>query len=104
MKKFHISIATDNIENSVEDYSKRLGKSPDSQLDNQYAFWRTEYLNFSIRCDKSVPVGTLRHLGWEDSEAKTFSTDEDVNGVLWENFSAALQLEEVAALWPEASH
>ena len=95
MKRFHISITTDDIAKSVADYSQKLGQQPDSMLDNQYAFWRTDSLNFSIRHDTSLPVGSLRHLGWEDPTAETFSTQKDVNGIVWEHFSAALQLEEV---------
>lgn len=102
MKKFHISIATDDIEKSVKDYSSRLGKQPDSMLAGEYAFWRTESLNFSVRHDTKKAVGALRHLGWEDSESTEFTSDTDINGIIWESFSAEQQLEEVRALWLEA--
>lgn len=102
MKKFHISIATDDIEKSVEDYSNRLGKQPDSMLAGEYAFWRTESLNFSIRRDTQKTIGALRHLGWEDPESSEFTSDTDANGISWENFSAEQQLEEIKSLFHDS--
>lgn len=101
MKRFHISIATHNIAASVADYSARLGQQPDSMLDNEYALWRTDSLNFSVRFDKTVAAGTLRHFGWEDSDTSAFTSDKDVNNILWENFSAEHQADEISALWPK---
>lgn len=104
MNRFHIAIATDNIEKSVADYSERFRVPPCVVVPGEYALWRTEGLNFSVRRDASRNPGTLRHLGWEDATASEFTQDTDVNGVVWERFSAPLQAEEINQIWPEASY
>jgi catechol 2,3-dioxygenase-like lactoylglutathione lyase family enzyme len=104
MKKLHIALSTNDIAASIKDYTTRLGCAPCSEVANEYALWRTESLNFSIRQDVSCPAGELRHLGWEDDAAEAFSEQKDINGVTWERFSAAQQAEEINALWPEAKY
>ena len=104
MKKIHIAISTNKIDNSIRDYSQRLGCEPCSVISGEYALWRTEQLNLSIRQDDSCKTGELRHLGWEDSQADTFTQETDVNGIVWENFSAQQQAEEINELWPEANY
>ena len=104
MKKLHIAIATKKIEETVEDYSVRLGTTPCSFVPNEYALWRTESLNISIRQDSKCVSGELRHLGWEDSSASQFSQDTDVNGIVWERFSAQNQADEINEIWPEARY
>ena len=104
MKKLHIAIATNKIEETVEDYSVRLGRRPCSFVPNEYALWRTETLNVSIRQDSRCVSGELRHLGWEDSSASQFSQDTDVNGIVWERFSAQNQADEINEIWPEARY
>ena len=104
MKKLHIAIATNSIENSVVDYSSRLGQAPCSYVENEYALWRTASLNFSVRQVESVPEQVVRHLGWEDAAASTFTEEVDVNGILWERFSAQDQANEINELWPEANY
>ena len=100
MKKFHVALSTDDLESSVSEYTRRLGAEPCVVIRDQYALWRTESVNLSVRLDPAGKPGTLRHLGWEDSEAAEFQTDNDCNGVLWENFSATQQAEEIEAIWP----
>ena len=78
MKKLHIAISTNKIEESIRDYSARLGAPPCSFVSNEYALWRTELINFSIRMDSSCPPGELRHLGWEDDSASSFSEEKDI--------------------------
>ena len=102
VNKLHIAIATDNIEASIKDYTVRLGVAPCSSVANEYALWRTESLNVSIRQDLSCKPGELRHLGWEDSSAKEFSQDTDVNGIAWERFSAQQKADEINEIWAEA--
>ncbi|MCP9886037.1 hypothetical protein KBY97_13030 [Synechococcus sp. ATX 2A4] len=104
MRRLHISISTDNIEATIEDYSRRLGTAPCSSIPGQYALWRTEAFNLSIRQDPAIPPGSLRHLGWEDPTATDFTQDTDVNGIAWERFAARHQADEINALWPEASY
>ncbi|MGD2182034.1 hypothetical protein [Lusitaniella coriacea] len=99
MKKFHLAIATNNIEATVKDYSHRLGCEPCVVVADRYALWRTESLNLSVRQDPSCQPGELRHLGWEDPEAKEFTSEKDVNGLLWENFSPQQQADEIEEIW-----
>jgi catechol 2,3-dioxygenase-like lactoylglutathione lyase family enzyme len=104
MKKIHLAIATDNIAKTVEDYSRRLGFEPCLVIPDQYALWRNETVNLSVRQDASCQPGELRHLGWEDPEATEFTASTDVNGVLWENFNAEQQAAEIEAAWPGMSY
>ena len=104
MKKLHIAISTNIIDETIKDYSVRLGMKPCSYIKNEYALWRTDTLNVSVRQDKSCPPGELRHLGWEDDEASSFSEEKDVNGITWERFSAQQQADEINELWPEANY
>ena len=104
MKKLHIAISTNKIEKTIEDYSVRLGAKPCSFVPNEYALWRTESLNISIRQDSKYVNGELRHLGWEDSSVSKFSQDTDVNGIVWERFSAQNQADEINEIWPEAKY
>lgn len=104
MKKLHLSISTDNIEASIKDYTVRLGMQPCSFIANEYALWRTDCLNFSIRQDSTCTSGELRHLGWEDYSVAEFSEAKDVNGITWERFSAQQQADEINEIWPEANY
>lgn len=104
MKKFHIAISTDNIDATVVDYSARLEAEPCLFIAGQYALWRTACLNVSIRQDGTHVPGTVRHLGWEDPEAPQSTQDKDVNGMVWEHFSADQQADEINQIWPEASY
>lgn len=103
MKKLHIAIATNRIEETIKDYSVRLGMEPCSFVENEYALWRTDSLNVSVRQDATCKPGELRHLGWEDPSATEFSQDTDVNGIVWERFNAHQQADEINELWPEAN-
>jgi hypothetical protein len=61
-------------------------------------------LNFSIRHDLKCKPGELRHLGWEDDEINSFTSDKDVNEILWESFNAELQAGEIKLIWPEIEY
>ena len=104
MKKLHIAISTNNIEQSIKDYSNRLAAEPCSHIVGEYALWRTESLNVSIRHDPESKTGSLRHLGWEDASANEFTQDVDVNGIVWERFNAQNQADEINDIWPEANY
>lgn len=104
MRRLHLALATDNIEATIDDYSRRLGSPPCTTIPGEYALWRTDTLNLSVRHDFTLPPGSLRHLGWEDPTATAFSMETDVNGIVWERFDAHHQAEEIQALWPEASY
>ena len=101
MMRFHIAISVADISQSVEDYTRRLGAPPTAVVPDEYALWRTPCINLSIR-RASDKAGTLRHLGWEDSSARSFVTETDVNGIVWEHFSAEQQAREIADTWPQA--
>ena len=100
MKKLHIALSVSNVEKSVLDYSVRLGKEADLVIPGEYALWRTETLNLSIRRVSDKESGTLRHLGWENAEAKAFTAETDCNGILWEEFTAHQQAAEIEKAWP----
>jgi len=104
MKKLHIAISTNKIDDTIRDYSERLGAPPCSFVAGEYALWRTETLNFSVRQDPNCATGTLRHLGWEDPTATAFTEDTDVNGIVWERFAAQHQADEINEIWPEADY
>jgi hypothetical protein len=101
MKRFHIAIGVADIARSIDDYSVRLGAAPSVVVTGEYALWRTGTLNLSIR-RTGEEAGALRHLGWEDPAAPGFSKDRDVNGILWEHFSASEQDREIVQTWPDA--
>ena len=104
MKKLHIAISTDNIAATIHDYNQRLSAQPCVVVDGEYALWRTDTLNISVRRDTSIPKGTVRHLGWEDSATSEFSADIDINGITWECFTADQQAEEINDLWPDTHY
>ncbi|MDF1781061.1 MAG: hypothetical protein P1U67_07160 [Alcanivoracaceae bacterium] len=104
MKKLHIAISTDKIAETIADYSARLGVPPCSSVPGEYALWRTDSLNISVRQDSACGPGSLRHLGWEDPAADAFTQDTDVNGIVWERFTAQHQADEINELWPEANY
>ncbi len=100
-KKIHVAISTHDMTASVDDYSARLGCQPAVLVTDKYALWRTEGLNLSVRVDTALPAGTIRHLGVEDAQVNEFSSETDVNDVLWEHFSIAHQADEICQLWPQ---
>lgn len=104
MNKIHIAIGTQSIEQSIVDYTQRLGLKPCCVVAGEYALWRTAILNLALRQDDSCPPGSVRHLGWEDSAASEFSQEIDINGLVWERFSAEQQAQEINALWPQAGY
>jgi hypothetical protein len=103
MRKFHIAIGVSDIESSVQDYSARFGCNPEIVIPNEYALWRTETLNFSVRKVPNRESDKLRHLGWEDTTCETYTVEKDVNGILWEHFSSEQQAKEIKDTWPDAS-
>ena len=104
MKKFHIAISTNNIEETIKDYSARLEAEPCSVVEGEYALWRTETLNVSIRKDDNCSPGSLRHLGWEDPNTSNFIEETDFNGLVWEKFTAEQQANEINEFWPQANY
>ena len=104
MKKLHIAISTNKIEETIKDYTIRLEAEPCFFVQGEYALWRTETLNVSIRQDPKCTSGELRHLGWEDSTASEFSEEADVNGIVWEKFTAQQQANEINELWPQVNY
>jgi hypothetical protein len=101
MKRFHLALGVVNIEPSVLDYSQRLGQDPNVVIPHEYALWRTDTLNLSIRKVSAEESRKLRHLGWETPDAIEFSTEMDSNGILWEHFTAHQQADEINQIWPD---
>ncbi|MEO0946634.1 MAG: hypothetical protein AAFY11_00515 [Cyanobacteria bacterium J06641_5] len=100
MKRIHIAIATQDIAATIADYTARLGLTPCVAIAGEYALWRTETVNLSVRQDANAKPGTLRHLGWEDPNAMDFTESVDVNGITWERFTARQQAAEIEEIWP----
>ena len=100
MKRFHIALAVENLDNSIADYSLRLGDGPTVVVSDKYAMWRTETLNFSIN---QIPdrAGQLRHVGFEDESVQGFSRDYDTNGLEWELFSPQAQDQKIVEIYGE---
>lgn len=97
MRKFHLALAVADLARSVADYSARLGAAPVVVVPGEYALWRVDGLNLSIR--QCAETG-FRHLGWEDPDAPCFSSDTDLNDMVWECFSARQQAQEINEIWP----
>lgn len=102
-RRFHLALGVADLAASIADYSARLEMEPDCVVPGEYALWRTEGLNFSIRVVSPAEAGQLRHLGWEEPEAAGMESSVDVNGILWERFNASAQREEIEALWGAAA-
>jgi hypothetical protein len=98
MRRFHIALAVADLTDSIRDYSARLGVKPTAVVAGKYAMWRTNELNFSIN-QMPARAGQLRHLGFEDSEARDFSSDHDVNGIEWELFSPKAQDDKIVEVY-----
>ncbi|MBT5954443.1 hypothetical protein HOG98_06955 [bacterium] len=98
MRKFHIAIGVKDIEKSIEDYSIRLRTKPTIHVEGEYALFRTDSLNMSIRKVDRVKTG-VRHIGWEDGSAIGFSEEKDCNGIIWELFNKEAQEDEISRLW-----
>lgn len=90
MKRFHIALAVRRLEDSIADYTRRLGQAPQAVVPGKYAMWRTELLNFSIN-EMPDRAGQLRHIGFEDDGVVGYTSSTDVNGLLWESFSPSDQ-------------
>ena len=103
MKKIHIALAVKNLESSINEYSRRLGSRPVVIVEGQYALWRTTEVNLSIS-EKPDQAGQLRHLGFEDPEATEMSTEYDINGLMWEQFTAIQQRDEILQHYPQADY
>ncbi|MCG6540143.1 hypothetical protein MCB86_08650 [Pseudomonas sp. KSR10] len=98
MKRFHIALAVDDLDDSIADYSRRLGQSADVVVPGRYAMWRTDQLNFSIN-QQTGHGGQLRHVGFEDDGVQGFSSETDVNDLIWESFSADEQDRRIKAMY-----
>lgn len=99
-RKIHIAISIDNLETIITDYSEKLLCMPEVVVPGEYALWRTETVNLSVRVDPSVQSGSLRHLGFEDEHAEGFTSSIDPAGIVWERFRAQDQKNEIQEIWP----
>ncbi len=101
MRKIHLALGVTDIKASIADYSAQLGMDPVVVIPGEYALWRTDTLNLSIRHTPHLQPGSLRHLGWEDPAAPEFTCQTDCNGILWETFAPEHQDQEIRSIWPE---
>jgi len=100
MKRFHIALAVNNLDDTIKDYSQRLEQEPTVVVAEKYAMWRTNTLNFSIN---QIPerAGQLRHIGFEDDGKEGFSSNVDTNGLEWEHFSPSAQDQKIIEMYGE---
>lgn len=101
--RVHVAVGVEDVAASVEAYTEMLGAAPVVVVRDEYALWRTEVLNFSIR-RSDTEAGRVRHVGFERDEAPGFSAQVDLNGLVWETFSRFDQAAEIKALWPDAGY
>jgi hypothetical protein len=94
MKKFHISIAVRNLGESIAEYSKKLECQPNVVIENRYALWKTDILNFSISQQAEI-AGRVRHIGFANPNAQNFTEEYDCNGLMWEEFTEEMQMAEI---------
>ena len=71
MKKLHIALSVSDIEQSVLDYSSRLSQEPDLVIPGEYALWRTDTLNISIRRVADEKPGKTTTPGLGESRRKS---------------------------------
>ena len=102
MQRIHIALGVENVDASIEEYNRILGVPACVVVAGEYALWRTQTVNFSIRRCQKNETGTLRHLGWEDECSSGFKISTDVNGIVWEHFSLNEQLTEIKNRWQDA--
>lgn len=105
MRKLHIALGVSSLSDSIADYNQRLSAQPCVTVPDNYALWRTDTVNFSIRQVSPDEIPGLRHLGWEwtgEGALTSFSETRDCNGIVWEEFNAEQQLQEILARWPNA--
>lgn len=102
-RRFHLALGVADLAASISDYSARLGMEPECVVPGEFALWRTEGLNVSIRVVAAAEVGQVRHLGWEEPDAESMESSVDANGILWERFSCAAQWQEIEAIWGAAA-
>lgn len=101
--KVHLAVSVSDVDVSVAEYTRLLGRAPVVVVPGEYALWRTEVLNFSIRRTTEAP-GQVRHVGFEREDAPHFSEYRDVNGLVWETFGKTQQADEIKATWPDTSY
>lgn len=103
MQKLHLAIAVKKLDSAIAEYSQRLGCEPVTVANRRYALWRTKSLNFSIS-QISEKAGQLRHLGFESPDIPKMFSDQDVNGIEWEYFTAEQQRQEIIKHYPDIDH
>jgi uncharacterized cupin superfamily protein len=101
-RRIHIALTVRDLTPSIQEYSRRLGVDPCCVVAETYALFRTDQLNLSISVDRDA-AGTLRHLGFEDPDAREASVERDVNGIDWERFTQQQQRAEIERKWPSAN-
>jgi hypothetical protein len=94
-------LAVQNFRIAIQEFTVRLGTPPYCTVEETYALWRTDQVNLSISVNPSE-AGQLRHLGFEDPAADSYSEETDSNGFVWERFSNEHQRGEILKYWPHA--
>lgn len=98
---FHLALAVPDLAAAIADFRYRLDVEPEVVAPGAYALFRTESLNLSLSEVRGAPAA-LRHLGFEDPNAASFSEQEDASNIVWERFTPEQQRAEIDARWPNA--
>ncbi|GAA3949837.1 nucleoside triphosphate pyrophosphohydrolase [Allohahella marinimesophila] len=96
-RRLHLSLDCSDLQQTVIDYSSRLGCRPTLVINGEFALWRTAELNLCVR---QADEPGLRHLGWELPEQAQVSNEVDCNGIEWACFTLQQQAEEIRQCWP----
>ncbi len=100
-KRFHVALAVPDLAAAISDFTHRLGVEPEVVAAGTYALFRTESLNVSLSEVRGAPAA-LRHLGFEDPNAPSFSEEKDASNIVWERFTADQQHAEIDTRWPNS--
>lgn len=101
--RVHVALAVSDLTASVAEYSALLQSEPLLVIPGQYALFRTDVLNLSLRSVEGA-AGVVRHLGFERDDAPRFAEYRDRDGVVWETFSKEQQAEEIRSTWPSSDY
>ena len=103
MQKLHIALAVKDLEKSISEYNQRLGCKPIAVAESRYALWRTDILNLSIT-QSFEDAGNVRHLGFEDCNVFKMFSEKDIDGFVWEYFTAEHQRQEILKYYPNINY
>lgn len=101
MERVHIAIGVSSLSESISFYEKKFSVSPELIIPHEYALFKTETMNISLRVVPENQIG-VRHVGVESMRFDSFTAEKDPSGVLWESFNEQAQYDEIEEIWPNS--